>query len=60
MQEKRSRPPSLPSSLRYDAASRYGATSPFHPLSCDFSATSLISVIAKLRATSRRDPSAFM
>ena len=27
-----------------------------HPLSCDFSATSLISVIAKHRATSRRDP----
>jgi hypothetical protein len=30
-----------------------------HPLSCDFSATSLISVIAKLRAPSRRDTSAF-
>ncbi len=27
-----------------------------HPLSCDFSATSLISVFAKLRATSRRAP----
>ena len=27
-----------------------------HPLSCDFSATSLISVIAKLRAPSRRAP----
>ena len=26
-----------------------------HPLSCDFSVTSLISVFAKLRATSRRD-----
>jgi hypothetical protein len=49
-------PPASKSSRPFPNEFRKRVPVRLHPLSCDFSATSLISVIAKLRAKSRRDP----